>query len=118
MEDKSYRGIRKMAGPIITAFVWDSYVRCLADAAREIGVDLRAFTRMSVSDSMEEYRRFESSASESDLVIVHLMGNDAPEYVDRVLNNLPATVKVLSFGKDPMTFAYTTGPKEAALKCY
>lgn len=107
-----------MAGPIITAFVWDSYVRCLADAAREIGVDLRAFTRMSVSDSMEEYRRFESSASESDLVIVHLMGNDAPEYVDRVLNNLPATVKVLSFGKDPMTFAYTTGPKEAALKCY
>jgi len=85
-----------MSGPIITAFIWDSYVRCFSEAAKETGTDLRTFTRMSVGDNAEEYARFEASAMESDLVIVHLMGSDAPEYVDRLLKKLPKKVKVLS----------------------
>ncbi|MBP5734320.1 MAG: cobaltochelatase subunit CobN, partial [Candidatus Methanomethylophilaceae archaeon] len=106
-----------MTGPIITAFVWDSYARGLAEASKELGVDVRTFTRMSVNDGPEAYDRFVRSAEESDLVLVHLMGADVPEYVLRVLEKLPESAKVLTFGKDPMSFINTTGPKEAALKC-
>ena len=107
-----------MADPVITAFVWDSYSRLLADAGRKLGADVRTFSRVMFADSRNAIQNIERSMMESDVVLVHLMGASAPDEIEPILRKLPERVKVLSMGKDPMAFSYTTGPKDVALGCF
>ncbi len=101
----------------VTALVWDSYAKSFRDAGNDVGADVRPFTRMMVADGPETLDRLRESAMESDIVIAHMMGNELPEEIADVLKALPESIKVLSMGKDPLAYVYTTGPKEAALKC-
>ena len=106
-----------MKTPVITAFVWDNYSRILADAGRRLGLDIRTFSRVMLSDGTDISGIIEESMKASDVVLIHLMGASAPEPIGSMLERLPESVKVLSMGKDPMSFSYTTGPKDVALHC-
>lgn len=103
---------------IITALLWDSYERTLADTARKMGIDIRTYTRQRLMDGADALESIKRSAEESDLVLVHMMGSDLPAEIVEILDNLPESVTVLSMGRDPMCYVHTTGPKEAALKAY
>ena len=106
-----------MKVPVITAFVWDNYSRILAEAGKKLALDVRTFSRVMLSDGSDISGQIEDSMKESDLVLIHLMSASIPEPINGMLERLPENVKVLSVGKDPMAFSYTTGPKEIALGC-
>ena len=101
----------------ITALVWDSYSKSLHDAADELGIEVVAFTRMMVFEDPSILRKIEEDMRESAVVLIHLMGSDLIEPVASIVRRLPDTVPVLSMGHDPMAYVYTTGPKDAAIKC-
>ena len=107
-----------MKTPVITAFVWDSYSRIMTDAGRKLGIDVRAFTRIMLSDGAEAVEAVEKSMMESDVVILHLMGAVIPDGIEPILKRLPERVKVFSMSGNPIAFSYTTGPKEIALGCF
>ncbi|MBO7409726.1 MAG: cobaltochelatase subunit CobN [Candidatus Methanomethylophilaceae archaeon] len=103
--------------PVITAFVWDSYSAKLKEAGDALGMDVRTFTRVMLYDRPENLKKLEKSMRESDLVIIHLMGANLIPELESLVRDLPKEVKVLSMGRDPMSFIHTTGPRELALGC-
>ena len=106
-----------MKRPVITAFVWDNYSRIIADAGRDLDIDVRTFSRVMLSDGPDIIGDIEKSMMGSDVILIHLMGASVPDPIGEMLKRLPEGAKVLSMGKDPMAFSYTTGPKDIALGC-
>ena len=103
--------------PKITALVWDSYAKSLRDAANELDIEVVPFTRMMIFEDPTLIDRIEKDMRESAVVILHMMGTDLLEPIERIVKRLPESVPVLSMGHDAMNYVYTTGPKEAAIRC-
>ena len=82
-----------MKVPVITAFIWDNYSRILADAGRRLGLDIRTFSRVMLSDGTDISGIIEESMKTSDVVLIHLMGASAPEPIGSILERLPESTK-------------------------
>ncbi len=107
-----------MKQPVVTALVFDTYAKTLTKAGRDIGVEVRTFTRMMLLENADTADSIERSAMESDILLIHMMGSDLQADIDAIIKRLPERVKVVSMGWNPLAFTYSNVPKEVCLKCY
>lgn len=107
-----------MMDTIVTALVFDTYSKTFSDAGNRLGIDVRTFTRQRLVEGSDSFGRFEDSAVESDVILIHMMGSSLPDELSSILEGLRDSKKIISMGRSPLCFAHNTVPKEIALRCY
>ncbi|BCB95950.1 cobaltochelatase subunit CobN [Dissulfurispira thermophila] len=92
----------------ILAIMWSTYLQILKEAAKELNIDLEAYSNKHITQKPEALQSIFSGMKEADLILLYRTGDAFWEDVEGELKNLCKKQPVIMVGSDPSYWTHST----------